>query len=75
MEKGILKIMLDVLKISEQKLKMEFDDISIWNSLQRVEIIFAIEDELCIQFGEIELEESSTPSKLFDIVQRKLNKP
>lgn len=60
----VLEIIAEILKIDGETLEQNIDNKEIWNSLQRVEVLFAIEDEFGIQFSEDALAELNTPRKL-----------
>lgn len=64
----IIEIIAEILKLDVDTLMIRFDDKTVWDSLQRVEIIFALEDELDIQFNEKELAVLVTPKKLYEFV-------
>ncbi len=68
MKQDIVTLMADILKISEEKLLENFDTKEIWDSLTRVEILFAIEEEFDVTFASDELVELSTPQALCDSV-------
>lgn len=74
MKKTVLDIMLDILKLDQEQLLSRFNDKEVWDSMLRVEILFAIEDEFDIQFAEEELVELNTPEKLYEAVLRKAEK-
>ena len=57
MKDSIIEIMTDILKIEQDELLENFDSREIWDSLLRVEILFAVEEEFDIQFDEEELAE------------------
>mgnify|MGYP002519503084 CR=1 FL=1 len=71
MKETILEIMTDILKLDEEALLKDFDNWEIWDSLLRVEILFAIEEEFDIQFSEEELVALNTPKKLCEATLRK----
>ena len=71
MKDTILDIMTEILKLEKDALLNDFDNWEIWDSLLRVEILFAIEDEFDIQFSEEELVELNTPKKLCEATMRK----
>lgn len=71
MKESILEIMTEVLKMEKDALLERFDDREVWDSLLRVEILFAIEEEFDIQFDEDELAELVTPQKLCEATLRK----
>lgn len=71
MKDSILEIMTDILKIETDELLENFDSREIWDSLLRVEILFAVEEEFDIQFDEEELAALVTPQKLCEATLRK----
>lgn len=71
MKESILEIMTDILKLDQEALLADFDSQEIWDSLLRVEILFAIEEEFDIQFDEEELAQLVTPQKLCEATLRK----
>ncbi len=71
MKQEIIALMADILKISNEKLMENFDTKEIWDSLTRVEILFAIEEEFDITFEGDEMAELSTPKALCDNVLEK----
>ena len=64
MEEQIYNIIAGILAIASDELELNLDNRDIWNSLQRVEVLFAIEDEFGISFSEEALIELNTPRKL-----------
>lgn len=71
MKDSIIEIMTEILKIEKDELLENFDSREIWDSLLRVEILFAVEEEFDIQFDEEELAELVTPQKLCEATLRK----
>ena len=71
MEQRLLEIMSEILKLDKETLLTGFDEKTIWDSLHRVEILFAIEDEFDISFDEDELKELDTPRKLSQAAMEK----
>lgn len=71
MENQFIEILAEVLKAPAEELKVQFDNTAVWDSLQRVEIIFALEDEFGVQFSEEELAESTTPKRLWEALAKK----
>lgn len=71
MKESILEIMTEVLKMEKDALLERFDDREVWDSLLRVEILFAVEEEFDIRFEEDELAELVTPQKLCEATLRK----
>ena len=64
----IIEIIAEILKLDVDALMIRFDDKTVWDSMQRVEIFFAIEDEFDMQFNEKELAILATPKKLYEFV-------
>jgi len=72
MEKKIVEIMTEILKLDSHTLMERFEDKKAWDSMQRVEILFALEDELEIEFSEEELAELITPQELYQVALEKV---
>ena len=72
MEDKILEIIADGIKINKEELLNNLDSKEIWDSLVRVEILFAIEEEFDIVFSEEELAEITTPAILYNAVLNKV---
>ena len=72
MEDKILEIIADGIKINKEELLNNLDSKEIWDSLVRVEILFAIEEEFDIVFSEEELAEITTPAILYNAVINKV---
>lgn len=64
MENKILEIIAEILKLDISEITKRINDKTVWDSLSRVEILFAIEEEYDISFSENELKEIDTPQKL-----------
>ena len=73
MEKQIIEIISEILHLDEDMLKERMDDHTVWDSLQRVEILFAVEDEFDVQFTQDEIAEMATPEMLKEAVLRKVD--
>lgn len=71
MENRVKEIIMQKLNISEDELTNNINDVSIWDSLVKVEIIFEIEEEFNILFAEKELEMMQNPQDLLNIVSSK----
>lgn len=71
MENKVTEIIAEILKLDKSELLTQFDDQNVWDSLHRVEILFALEDEFDIQFSKEELAALITPKKLYEAVLRK----
>ena len=68
MENKVAEIIAEILKLDKSDLMAQFDNKEVWDSLHRVEILFALEDEFEIQFSEEELTTLITPKKLYEAV-------
>lgn len=73
MEDQIFKLISEVLKIDSEKLLAGCDNEDIWDSIQRVEVLFALEDDFGIVFSEEELSGLNTPQKVLEAVVRKVS--
>ena len=72
MKGKVIEIICEILAKDTDEIMEQFDDRNIWDSLQRVEILFALEEEFDIQFSEDELAAMITPKKLCEAVLRKV---
>lgn len=72
MDEKLSKIICGVLKINNEELAQNVNSKDIWDSMHRVEIFFAVEDEFGIQFSEDEMAEIDTPQSLGNIVLAKV---
>lgn len=72
MEEKVFQLIAEVLNLDREKLRENYNNEAIWDSIQRVEILFSIEDEYTIVFGEEELVALNTPRKLVEAVARKV---
>lgn len=70
MEERIQGLMAEVLGIDREALLSGYDDRDIWESMQRVEVLFAMEEAFDIHFSEEELVTLSTPKALAEAVLR-----
>lgn len=65
-----------VLSVMSTVLKCEVDDeasrenLAQWDSLKHIEVIFAIEDELNLQFPEELLSDLNSVKRIFDMAER-----
>ena len=71
MENKVTEIISEILKLNKSDLMTKFDKKEVWDSLRRVEILFALADDFDIQFSEEELATLITPKKLYEAVLRK----
>lgn len=61
----VLKVLSTVLKC-EVTLESERNQIPQWDSLKHIEVLFAVEDELGLQFAEEELASLDTVSRIVE---------
>lgn len=71
MKDKIIEIVSSILKITPEELGERIDDKEVWDSLTRVEILFAIEEELDIYLDDSELADITTPQKLIEVIEGK----
>ncbi len=72
MKEEIIQLMAEILKKETDVFKTELEDKDSWDSLTRVEIMFAIEEEYGITFEEEELQELDTPQKFLECTIKKV---
>lgn len=75
MEEKTLEIIAEILQLDDSALQAGLDNAAIWDSLQRVEILFALEEEFEIQFSEKELAALTTPRRLCRAAAEKAGNP
>lgn len=71
MKENVTEIICDVLKITPDELQKRIADSTVWDSLMKIEIFFAIEDELGIRFDKNDLVRMTTPEALLAVVEEK----
>ena len=71
MQDRLIEMMSMILKLQKENFLSVINDKSAWDSLHRVEILFAIEDEFEMTFCEEELKNLDTPQKLITAVLEK----
>ena len=72
MEEKVINIISSITKIKEDELMNSLDKENLWNSLNRVEIIIAIEDEFDISFSKEEITEMKTISQIYEAIKGKM---
>lgn len=73
MKEEIMEMMADILELSGNELSDNLDNCEIWDSLKKVEVIFAVEDEYDFAFDPEEIGAMKTPNDLIQLIQRKCN--
>ena len=71
MREEIIKIIAEILKKDVLEIEAGLDDVNTWDSLNRVEIMFAVEDEYGITFEEEDLPEISTRARFIELAIKK----
>lgn len=72
MEERIIEIISEITKIDTKELEEKKTETGIWNSMNHIEIIFALEEEYDIMFEQEELPLLTTLGKIVDSVTRKV---
>ena len=73
MEEKIQELMCSILGIDRDSLLGGLDKTDTWNSMQFVELLFAVEDEFEITFAEDDFAELDTPKKFIEAILRKVS--
>ena len=71
MEEKIYSIISDIIKVDIDEIKAKTSEPGLWDSLNRVEIIFEIEDEFDIVFEQEEIAEMNTVDKILEVIRSK----
>ena len=71
MKEKVIGIIADVLGMSVDEVNSAYSDSSLWDSLKKVEIVFALEDEFDIMFKQEEIAEMKTPASIVEYVEKK----
>lgn len=74
MKNEIYAMIAEVLGETPEDVQTSKDDRNAWDSMKRVEVLFAIEDTYGIMFEEEELADLITPAALCEAVVEKLEK-
>lgn len=72
MEEQVLNIISSFVGISPDELKKCIESERVWDSLQKVEIVIALEDEFDITFTQEEIAEINTISQIINKIQGKI---
>lgn len=73
MKQKIISIVSDIIGVSEDELEARQDETGVWDSLSRVEIVFALEEEFQIQFTQEEIKELNSISGIVKVMENKEN--
>lgn len=71
MKEKVIGIIADVLGMSADEVNSAYSDSNLWDSLKKVEIVFALEDEFGIMFEQEEIAEMKTPESIVECVEKK----
>lgn len=72
MEEQILEIVASFVGKTKEDLKKSINKEGVWDSLQKVEIIIALEDEFDITFTQEEIADINTISQIISTIQGKI---
>ena len=72
MEEQVLNIISSFVGISPDDLKKCIESEGVWDSIQKVEIVIALEDEFDITFTQEEIAEINTISQIINKIQGKI---
>ena len=72
MEEQVLNIVSSFVGLSVDELKKNIEAEGLWDSLRKVEIIIAIEDEFDISFTQEEIAEINTIAQIINKIQGKI---
>ena len=72
-EKKFTKIILKILKIKKKPTNFKIKEISNWDSLNNLQLLFLLEKEFQIKFTENDLSNFTSLNKIFNILKKKLN--
>ena len=72
MEEQVLNIVSSFVGKSIEELKNSINSDGVWDSLQKVEIVIALEDEFDVAFGQEEIAEINTISDFINKIQGKI---
>lgn len=72
MEERVLNIVSSFVGTSADELKNKIDTEGVWDSLQKVEIVIAIEDEFDISFTQEEIAELKTINQINELIKGKM---
>ena len=71
MEERIIEIISGITQIEKEELLEKKTEKGVWNSMNHIEIIFALEEEYDIMFEQEELSTLTTIEKIVESVMRK----
>ena len=72
MENKVIEVISLIINKSIEELKEKMNEEGLWDSLNRVEIILALEDEFDISFSQDEIAELKTICKICDSIKEKI---
>ena len=72
-EKKFTKIILKILKIKKKPTNFKINEISNWDSLNNLQLLFLLEKEFQIKFTENDLSNFTSLNKIFNVLKKNLN--
>ena len=72
MEQRIIKIIADVLQTTEHELRQHLDSEVLWDSLKKIEIILAMEEEFDVLFLQDEILQITNISSIIKLIRQKI---
>lgn len=73
MKEKVIDIVSDVLKMDKPQLLEQFEDPNVWDSMLKVEILFAVEDEFNVTFESDEITRITSPQKICEVLSEKVS--
>lgn len=72
MEQQIIKIIADILQTTEHELRQHLDSEVLWDSLKKIEIILAMEEEFDVLFSQDEILQITNISSIIKLIGQKI---
>lgn len=71
MDEKVLNLVADILEMDVNMVRNEADNQELWDSLKRVELLFALEEEFDVLFEQEEIENMNTVNKIIEVIGKK----
>lgn len=72
MREEMIEMLAGILEMDADALSDRLDDCDVWDSLKKVEVLFAVEDEYDLMFESEEIGDMKTPEDLLQLIQSKM---
>lgn len=72
MREEMIEMIAGILEMDADALSDRLDDCDVWDSLKKVEVLFAVEDEYDLMFESEEIGDMKTPEDLLQLIQSKM---